>query len=366
MMDIISDATRFAELKPEWDELVAVGSANPFLTHAWLRAWWEHLGGSRRLAILAIRTGGQLVAAAPLSLSRARVPWFWRYEFLGTGQAGSDYLDVVSRPGHEAESIRALEAYARVQRRAIHLEHLPAGSLASRMTGPLTESGWSVRETANGVCPFIRLQEHTWDSYLATLGPSHRANVRRRLRTLESRFGMRFETVASEERRAEALEALFAFHAGRFGKHGSTAFHTPALRAFHHDVTRRSMHEGWLRLFTMSLDGRIAAVMYGFSHGGRFYFYQHGFDEQYRQHSVGLALMGLTILAAIEEGLSEFDMLFGDEAYKSFWARERRSLVRVDLFPPHLAGRIHHGSVEAERTMRTLARRVLSRTAHAS
>jgi CelD/BcsL family acetyltransferase involved in cellulose biosynthesis len=366
-MDIISDATRFAELKPEWDELVAAsGSTNPFLTHAWLCAWWEHLGGSRRLAILAIRTGGRLVAAAPLSLSRARLPWFWRYEFLGTGPAGSDYLDVMARPGHEAESIRELEAYTRMQKRAIRLEHLPEDSLASRMTVPLTESGWSVRETANGVCPFIRLQGHTWDSYLATLGSSHRANVRRRLRTLEGQFGLRFEAVASEERRAEALDALFAFHTRRFGHRGSTAFDTPALRAFHHEVTRRSMDEGWARLFTMVLDGRIAAVMYGFSRGGRFSFYQHGFDERYRHHSAGLALMGLTIRAAIEEGLSEFDMLFGDEAYKSYWARERRSLVRVDLFPPHLAGRIHRGSVEAERTMRTLARRLLSPNAHAS
>jgi CelD/BcsL family acetyltransferase involved in cellulose biosynthesis len=366
-MEIISDATRFAELKPEWDELVAAaGSDNPFLTHGWLHAWWAHLGGSRRLAILAIRTDGQLVAAAPLSLSRARVPCFWRYEFLGTGFAGSDYLDIVARRGHEAETVRGLAAYARVQKRALHLEHLPESSLASRITVPLSESGWSIRESANGVCPFIRLHEQTWDSYLATLGPSHRANVRRRLRTLESRFGMRFEAVASEERRAEALDALFGFHAHRFGIHGSTAFDTPALRAFHHDVTRRAMHEGWLRLFVMFLEGRMAAVMYGFSRGGRFYFYQHGFDDRYRQHSAGLALMGLTIRAAIEEGLSEFDMLFGDEAYKSFWARERRPLVRIDLFPPHLAGRIHHGSAEAEQTMRTLARRVLSLNAHAS
>ena len=62
----------------------------------------------------------------------------------------------------------------------------------------------------------------------------------------------------------------------------------------------------------------------------------------------------------------EFDMLFGDEAYKSFWARERRQLIRVDLFPPHLAGHIHHGSVEAERTLRTLARRVWPSNVHAS
>jgi GNAT acetyltransferase-like protein len=104
--------------------------------------------------------------------------------------------------------------------------------------------------------------------------------------------------------------------------------------------------------------------MDGFCRGGRFYFYQHGFDDWYRQYSAGLAVMDLTARAEIE-GFSEVDMLFGGE-YKSFWARERRTHTRVDVFPPHLAGRIHRGSVEAEPTMRTLARRVLSLNAHAS
>ena len=366
-MEIISDPARFADMKPEWDDLLAASSAvNPFLTHGWLHAWWTHLHDARRLAILAVRSEGRLVAAAPLSLSRARLPWFWRYEFLGTGLAGSDYLDVIVRRGHETESVRALAAYARLQKRALHLEHLPESSAAAKLIAPLTESGWSIREVPNGVCPVITLQGLTWDSYLATLGPAHRANVRRRLRSLQRNFGMRFDAVTADAPRAEALEALFAFHARRFASDGSTAFRTPALRAFHHDVTRVAMNEGWLRLFTMSLDDRIAAVMYGFSCGDRFYFYQHGFDDRYREHSAGLAVMALTIQAAIDEGLAEFDMLFGDEAYKSFWARERRQLLRVDLFPPHLAGHIHHGSVEAERTLRTLARRIWPSNVHAS
>ena len=54
-------------------------------------------------------------------------------------------------------------------------------------------------------------------------------------------------------------------------------------------------------------------------YGGRFYFYQHGYDERYAAHSVGLVLMALTIRAAIDEGAHEFDMLWGTESYKSLW-----------------------------------------------
>ena len=75
----------------------------------------------------------------------------------------------------------------------------------------------------------------------------------------------------------------------------------PSLRAFHHDahaVARWT--RGWLRLYTLSLDDTLAAVMYGFARDGRFYFYQHGFDAAYANYSAGLALMALTIRAAID------------------------------------------------------------------
>ena len=60
------------------------------------------------------------------------------------------------------------------------------------------------------------------------------------------------------------------------------------------------------------------------------------------------------------EGAIEFDMLFGTERYKWLWARAERPLVQVQLFPPHIGGVLHRRAAEAERTMRTIARRLLT------
>ena len=38
-----------------------------------LYTWWEHLGGGRRLCLLTVRRGGQLVAIAPLAVTPARL-----------------------------------------------------------------------------------------------------------------------------------------------------------------------------------------------------------------------------------------------------------------------------------------------------
>lgn len=364
-IDLIDDSPAFDALESEWTELAAASSADsPFLSWEWLNPWWKHLGAGRRLAILVVRDGHQVIGIAPLSVARSRLPWFWRWEFLGTGFAGSDYLDVIARRGRETDTLDTIARFMRARKLSLHLDHLRPASLLARLTPPLTAAGWVAREVNHGVCPFIRLAGHTWDSFLATVGPAHRATTRRRLRTLERDFAMRFELVTTEPRRCEVLERLFAFHEDRWGRRG-TAFRSESLRAFHHEATAHALSSGWLRLYAMYLNDDLAAAMYGFSFKNRFYFYQHGFDDRYRPQGAGRAVLDLAIRAAIGEGLIEFDLLYGDEAYKRAWTQETRSLTRIDLFPPHLTGRIHRRTVEAERSMRLFGRRILSFNAHA-
>lgn len=362
-IDLIDNADRFAALRTEWAELLASSTAeSPFLTWEWLNAWWAHLCGSQRLAIVAVREGERLMAIAPFCASRGRLPFLWRFELMGTGFAGSDYLDAIVRSGYEVEVASALAEYVKQRDAALHLMRLPSNASLSRLAAPLAEGGWSVRETADGFCPFIRLAGHTWDSFLATIGPAHRATTRRRLRALEKNFTMRFEPVADDAMRQFALAKLFDFHRARFGSRG-TAFHTSALREFHLDVTRRLQRAGTLRLFTLRLNDDLVGVMYGMAFKERFYFYQHGYDPRFQAHGVGRAVLDLSIRAAIAEGLNEFDLLWGGEAYKSAWTSEKRPLTRYEFFPADLAGRVHRRAVETERTLRALARRVLS--AHA-
>jgi CelD/BcsL family acetyltransferase involved in cellulose biosynthesis len=347
-------------LRPQWNELVRASAADgPFLTWEWLHTWWKHLHGADALKAVAVRDGTDLIAIAPLRVTAGAVPWCSRLEFLGTGHAGSDYLDVIVRSGRETDALGAIARFLGTQKMTVKLDHLPAGSLGARLAERLASEGWVASVEPGGVCPVIPLAGHTWDSYLGTLGSAHRANVRRRLRALGQRFQMRFEQVTSESQRREALEALGAFHERRFRTDGgSTAFFTPALRAFQDEATRRALDRGWLRMYVLWLDGTPAAVMYGFFYNRQFSFYQHGFDDQYARYSVGLAVMALTIRAAIDEGAQTFDLLWGTEPYKWLWAKETRTQRQIHLFPPHLSGRVHRLAVEARRRLGRLARRV--------
>ena len=362
-VECIDDHWRFTALRPEWNELLRASTADcPFLSWEWLHSWWKHLGGASALRVVTVRSGEELIAIAPLRESAAPIAWFSTLEFLGTGEAGSDYLDVIVRSGREAEAIAALAQFAASRNTTLRFDHLPPTSMAAELAQRLSTEGWASSDAPDGTCPFIRLTGHTWDSYLATIGSAHRANVRRRLRGLEQKFQTRFEQVTTEPERAEALDALARFHDNRYdSRGGSTAFSSPSLRAFHDEVTRRGIDRGWMRLYVLRLNEAVAAVMYGFSYNRTFYFYQHGFDSQYQQHSVGLAVMALTIQAAIDEGLQEFDFLWGVEGYKSLWSQDSRLLRRVQLYPAGLGGRLHRHATRANRHVRALARRVIPR-----
>lgn len=361
MVEIIDDLDGIARLAPQWNELLENSAADcPFLTAEWLGAWWRFLSGTHKLQLITVYDGSRLIAIAPLLIARGPFGMFSRLEFLGTGYAGSDYLDVIVRYGHERDGLQAVAATVKQQNRTLRLNHVTYSSTASRLAEHLVEDGWTLKHTPAGICPVVTLAGHTWDSYLSSLGAAHRANFRRRFRALTDRFDLRFDSITSDPERRDALTALIGFHEQRFGPRGSTTFLTPAARAFHADATQRALARGWLRMYVLRLDGVPAGVMYGFAYNKRFYFYQHGFDPHHERLSVGLVLMGLTIQAALEEGAFEFDMLYGIEKYKSLWARDQRLLAQLQLFPPDIGGVVHRRTVEAERTMRTLARRILA------
>jgi CelD/BcsL family acetyltransferase involved in cellulose biosynthesis len=354
-VDVIGDESGFIRLHDEWDGLLASSASNtPFLTSAWMRAWWAHLAASASLRVMAVRDGGALIAVAPMMLTRRGLSS--TLEFLGIGGAGADYLDLIIHTGREREAIDALATTLHSLQFPLYLDHLPPAALATRLQSALATSGWTSIETSPDVCPFINLSGHSWDSYLATLGSAHRANVRRRLRAIAAGFDVQFAVAETEDQRRTALSALIDLNRERWANRGgTTAFQSPDLCAFHDDVTWSMLRDRTLRLYTLTLNGAIAAVMYGFARQQRFFFFQHGFSEAYAKASIGLVLMALTVRTAIEDGMTEFDMLYGHETYKRLWAREERRLGRLQLFPPRVSGTLLRRTAETRSAVRAFA-----------
>ena len=82
------------------------------------------------------------------------------------------------------------------------------------------------------------------------------------------------------------------------------------------------------------MDGAAAAAWYGWHVGDRFSYYQAGFDPAWSRYSVGFLLLAETVREAIAEGAAEYDLLVGDEAFKSRFATGERLGSSVLLAPP--------------------------------
>jgi CelD/BcsL family acetyltransferase involved in cellulose biosynthesis len=366
-VESIRDLPAFLALKDEWDELQQRSDAHSlFLSWEWLYTWWKSLADNRALSILTARCHGELIGVAPLCRRPAslhRRDLFPVVEFLGSGEAGCDYLDVLVRRGWEPEALDAFASNLRQARPVLRWSNVAWNdSRAARLAELLGKEKWIVEEAATNRCPYIPLLGKSWEDYLGSLGSEHRYNFHRKLRRLNREYLMTFEQATTESECRESIDLTMELHRKRWrGRGDSEAFHTPASAAFHRSFAQIALKRGWLRLYILRLSGRPAACLYGFLHHRKFYFYQSGMDPAFEKYSVGMIGMGLAIQRAIEEGAAEYDLLHGEEAYKFHWASESREIGRFELYPPGMKGRLAQSAVELDRASRRLARRVLSK-----
>src|ERR1051325_6631522 len=143
-------------------DLLAHSSADSLLlTCEWLYTWWKHFGRGRKLHVLAIRCGMDLIAIAPLaspSTKLSRLAHIRALEFLGTGSVGSDYLDIIARRGKEGEAMDILVDYLLREKFVLDLKQLAKNrSLVLQLAARLQQQLWKRSEVPTNICPFIDL-----------------------------------------------------------------------------------------------------------------------------------------------------------------------------------------------------------------
>jgi CelD/BcsL family acetyltransferase involved in cellulose biosynthesis len=202
--------------------------------------------------------------------------------------------------------------------------------VADRLPG---EQGWGgllgreafTREPS----PVLEAGGMAFDDWLRTRSKNFREQVRRRERKLRKAHEVEFRLTDDPERLDEDLGTLIRLHDARFGDE-SRSF-SGVRRKFHADFARRALERGWLRLWTLELDGGPAAAWMGYRFGGIEWYYQAGRDPALEREAVGFVLMAHTIRSALDDGMSEYRLLLGGEAYKDRFASADHGLETIIL-----------------------------------
>ncbi|MDB4968494.1 MAG: hypothetical protein JWN44_4183 [Myxococcales bacterium] len=342
----VTDTEGLAALAAEWRDLLArAADPTPFQSHEWQATWWQHHGGGR-LWVLCARDNGVLVGLMPLHVARYRGTPLRQVRFLGAPL--SDFQEILAARGQEAVARAALLGHL-----AQHSHRWDLCDFADQRKGTsLTEgempAGLRPLLVHHRICPFIPLGK-SWDEFVKRLSKNTRTNVGRRRRQVAKQFRAEYD-LASEATVAQAMEELFRLHNSRWRRRGvAGAFAGARMQAFHHDVARKFLQRGWLKLHRLRLDGETRAAFYCFQLGTRVYYYLSGFDLEFGKYSIGNVLMAQAIERAISDGATEFDLLRGDEIYKFQWKAEERETLRLILGRPALRSSFALGAHRLER-----------------
>jgi CelD/BcsL family acetyltransferase involved in cellulose biosynthesis len=328
--EVVRGPDRLRELEPEWRTL-ASRRGNAFVTPEWLFAWLEHYGDSGELSMVALRApDGSLRGLMPLVRERGRGGGQLRFG----GANLADHLHPVADAGAaEIEIGQAVGASLGSEISgwsAVVLDHVEenAGWLrAMTEAAPVALSAVASRATR---LPYIELPE-SWEAYLTTRSRNFRSQIGRKLRRLEQHHDVRFRHTNDASELAGDLETFFRLHDARWDPRGGSSSRTERARRFHADFSRAALARGWLRQWSLEIDGEPAASWYGWRLGGRYSYYLAGFEPRWADASVGLLLLAHTVRAAIEEGASEYDLLLGEEDYKRRFADSDRPVETVIL-----------------------------------
>jgi CelD/BcsL family acetyltransferase involved in cellulose biosynthesis len=328
---IVTEIGEVKALASEWRPL-AERRGNAFVTPEWFLAWLRHCGQGWEPRVAVVRAPqGTLRGILPLVSSIKS-----GHPAVRSCAVGDYFHPVADVRDEEAVAIAAAPALAPRDRgpRSVLLENVDAGGGWWRALADASPAPLATVERAESVLPFVELAGLSWDDYLARRSRQLRSQLGRKLRSLRRKHDVRFRRTQRSEEVAADLGILFRLHDARWAERPeASGLADPAIRAFHLEFATIALERGWLRLTVMEVDGEPIAALYGWLIGGRWSYYQAGFDPAWSRHSPGFLLLAETIREAIADGASEYDMLLGEEAFKRRFATSSRRVCSVLLAP---------------------------------
>lgn len=340
-VEVLADAMAFERLKGEWDELLDASQQQYFyfLRYDWNQLWWQYFAPSNsHLYIVTCRDArDRLVGLAPLYWKQLRLlglPNARELRFLGLGveTKTSEYLNIIARGGCETAVAEAMADCLRKRPDwdRMRLEQVPADSttlprFVAALGGETISRAWDR-------APYIDTSVG-WEMFKRSLGRSMRRNVEYYSRRLFKRHRCDFKRATTSAEHEQAIEALVRLHQARWRSVGqSGSFAGSELTSVLHQLLRTDAHVERVRLWTLSIDDKIEAVLLGFLDNGVLHYFQKGFNPEFAKEDLGTAMLGLCIRDCFDDpSIRAFDFMGGGATYKELWARLSRETVLYEV-----------------------------------
>lgn len=297
---------------------------NPFLTPEWYAAWLATHPDERPFVVLWHRDGG-LSGVLPLVVAPGGTVRLLRF---AGARRGDWFTPACSADDEVAMASECGELLQRERSRwgLLRLDRIDSGSAWPQALWAAAAGGRiaPARPRRRDVLPFIRFDDDGYEGYLAGRSRNFRSQLGRRRRKLEREHGLTFRMTTAPERLDADLDTFFRLHEERWSARGGSSWDAEDVKRFHRRFAAAALARGWLRLWTAEADGAAAAAWYGWRIGGRYCYALSGLSRRFEPLALGTVLLAHTIEQAAAEGVTVYDLMWGDEGYKRRFETGRR------------------------------------------
>jgi CelD/BcsL family acetyltransferase involved in cellulose biosynthesis len=345
-VEVIRDIDRFKAIAGDWDRLVDSSATDRlFLSHTWFRTWWEAFGAGKELHVVTVRSGGRLVAAAPMMLTRAAIygfkvdalqsiynPHTPRYDFIVGDNQNPRLYEAIWR------ELNTNDGYD-----MILLAQIPDGSRTIPSIEKLAQRyHWRTGQWLAPVSPFIPLTSD-YETFFNGLSPACRFNLTKRHARLRRLGPVDVEVVTDRPAVDEAMRDGLRIEAAAWkGATGTAMLSDPSVTEFYTRLARREADLGQLRLTFLRVGGKRISFNYLLQNRQKMYAVKIGYDPQYHNYSPGHMLLNLILKDACSRGIEEYDLLGGDDDWKFDWTSAKRAHRWLFLFKDRIRPRALH------------------------
>ncbi len=308
-----------------------------FQTHRYQCAWARNFALSRRLLVLAVYDGGEIIGIAPFQVSVVTMHGREQRQlsFLGAPwEVDRPQFLFPRQPEACAQAVAAALLARRGQWDLAWFHEQAAGEPAlEAFCAALAAGGVLHGRTASSRCPYLSL-EGTWQELLATKSQKFRKNLKAARRKLEAVGELAYESTGRDPERLRALVLEYAELEQRSwkAKAGIGASQSVEHLRFYLQLAAEFGGSGEFVFRCLRVGGRMIAATFGLVHRRRYYSLHIANDTAFARHSAGTYLEALELEECFRGDLDEYDFLGGFLTNKSRWATQMRDTVAVHLY----------------------------------
>lgn len=330
----IDKTETFEAMAAEWNALLSHNDTdNVFLTHEWVRSWWQAFGKNHTLYLLAVRDGRTLVGLAPLMLSRAGLPGRKRriIRFIGTPNA--DYADIIG--SDKKKLVELVCTYLEAHRDEWDRVELSQIGQASETTAAFREV------LTRNRAPFEIKEIETCMAYVyegpedkrATFQLPRKTTLKRSMKHLNESGGLTLEQVDDADRIRRLLPEFFHAHIVRWEDTVTPSkFNKPAFRTFYENLVANLGPAGYISFKILRYQGCPIAWFFTYRYNNTAYLYTLVHNRFYSKHSPGNILITMIVDDCVRQGYAMIDHTRGAKAHKGIFANREAINYRVSIF----------------------------------